>query len=66
MIKKHTDLFLDFNDGNTCISQVQKPDFTLYQTFPYNHDLMSKLFKTNTKEDLFRLLDDYYVKLNQK
>ena len=66
MIKKHTELFLDFNDETLAFRRFRNLISHYIKHFPYNHDLMSKLFKTNTKEDLFRLLDDYYVKLNQK
>lgn len=66
MVKKHTELFLDFNDESLAFRRFRNLISHYIKSFPKNHDLIDKLFKINTKKELFTLLDDYYVNLNSR
>ena len=63
IIKKHTELFLKDKDENLAIRRMRNPISHYIKYFPKNHDILEKLFKINTKEALFNLLDDYYKDL---
>lgn len=66
MVKMHTELFLDFNDESLAFRRFRNLISHYIKSFPKNHDLIDKLFKINTKKELFTLLDDYYVNLNSR
>lgn len=65
IIKKQTELFLDFNDETLAFRRFRNLISHYIKNFPKHHDLMAKLFKTTSKEELFNLLDNYYLNLNK-
>lgn len=60
LLKKHVELFLENNNEDLAIKRIRNPVSHYIKHFPNNRDTLMKLFKVNTKEDLFKLLDDYY------
>lgn len=65
MVKKHTELFLEFNDESLAFRRFRNLISHYIKRFPNKYELMDKLFKTNTKEELFNLLDEYYANLKK-
>ncbi|MDO5849497.1 MAG: tRNA dihydrouridine synthase DusB [Methanobrevibacter sp.] len=64
VIKRHVELFLNDNDEDIAMRRMRNPVSNYLKYFPKNHDILEKLFKINTKDELFKLLDDYYTDLN--
>ena len=65
MIKKQTELFLEFNDESLAFRRFRNLISHYIKRFPKKYELMDNLFKTNTKEELFNLLDEYYANLKK-
>lgn len=64
VVKRHVELFLNDNDEDPAIRRMRNPVSNYLKYFPKNHDILEKLFKINTKDELFKLLDNYYDDLN--
>ena len=61
VIKEHVNLFLENKDENLAIRKIRNPVSHYIKRFPKSRETLLKLFKVNTKEELFNLLDDYYI-----
>lgn len=64
VIKEHVNLFLENKDENLAIRKIRNPVSHYIKRFPKSRETLLKLFKVNTKEELFNLLDDYYIYYN--
>jgi tRNA-dihydrouridine synthase B len=63
LIKEHVDLFLENNDERRSFKKIRNPLSYYVKYFPKNHELKEKIFKINTRDELFNLLDEYYKDL---
>lgn len=63
LIKEHVDLFLENNDERMSFKKIRNPLSYYVKYFPRNHELKEKIFKINTRDELFNLLDEYYKDL---
>lgn len=63
LIKEHVDLFLENNDERRSFKKIRNPLSYYVKYFPRNHELKEKIFKINTRDELFNLLDEYYKDL---
>lgn len=63
LIKEHVDLFLENNNERRSFKKIRNPLSYYVKYFPKNHELKEKIFKINTRDELFNLLDEYYKDL---
>lgn len=63
LIKEHVDLFLENNNERMSFKKIRNPLSYYVKYFPRNHELKEKIFKINTRDELFNLLDEYYKDL---
>ena len=63
LIKEHVDLFLENNNERRSFKKIRNPLSYYVKYFPRNHELKEKIFKINTRDELFNLLDEYYKDL---
>jgi len=59
MIKKHTELLINIKTEKIAIPEMRRHAADYVKGLPNTIDLKQNIFKTNTKEELFNLIEDY-------
>ncbi|WP_407374820.1 tRNA dihydrouridine synthase DusB [Methanobrevibacter sp.] len=59
MAKRHTELLIDLKDERRAIKEMRTHTAYYLKNLPGSLEVKPKIFKMNTKEELFNLLDDY-------
>lgn len=67
MIKKHTELLLEEEkDEKIAIIKIRKHASYYIKKLPFNARIKEKIFQTNTKKELYTLLDNYLESIEKK
>lgn len=66
MIKKHTELLLQEEDEKIAIIKIRKHASYYIKKLPFNAIIKQKIFQTNTKKELFDLLDNYLESIKNR
>lgn len=66
MIKKHTELLLKEEEEKIAIIKIRKHASYYIKKLPYNAIIKEKIFQTNTKKELYTLLDNYLESIQKK
>ena len=64
MIKKHLDLLIETKPYKVAILEIRSHAAWYLKGLPNTKELKENIFKTNTKEELVKLLDDYLTENN--
>lgn len=65
MIKKHTQLLLEEESEKIAIIKIRKHASYYIKKLPYNAMIKQKIFQTNTKKELYTLLDNYLKSIEE-
>lgn len=66
MIKKHTELLLKEEDETIAIIKIRKHASYYIKKLPFNAIIKEKIFQTNTKKELYTLLDNYLKSIEKR
>ncbi len=64
MAKKHTELLIDLKGEEVAIKEMRSHTAYYLKNLPGSIEIKPKIFKIKTKEELFKLLDDYLESMN--
>ena len=64
MLKKHTELLIKNEKENVAIQKMRTHAAYYIKGLPHSVEIKEKIFKMNTKEELFDLLDNYKKRLS--
>ena len=63
MAKKHAELLIDLKNEEVAIKEMRAHTAYYLKNLPGSIEIKPKIFKMKTKEELFKLLDDYLVSM---
>lgn len=61
MAKKHAELLIDLKGEEIAIPEMRSHAAYYLKNLPGSFEVKPKIFKTNTKEELFKILDEYLL-----
>lgn len=61
MAKKHAELLIDLKGEEIAIPEMRSHAAYYLKNLPGSFEVKPKIFKTNTKEELFNILDEYLI-----
>ena len=64
MAKKHTELLIDLKSEEVAIKEMRSHTAYYLKNLPGSIEIKPKIFKIKTKEELFKLLDEYLESMN--
>ena len=64
MTKKHTELLIDLKGEEVAIKEMRSHTAYYLKNLPGSIEIKPKIFKIKTKEELFKLLDEYLESMN--
>ena len=63
MAKKHAELLIDLKNEEVAIKEMRAHTAYYLKNLPGSIEIKPKIFKMKTKEELFKLLDDYLASM---
>ena len=66
MIKRHTEALFKNKPEKVAISKMRVHAAYYLKNLPHSVEIKPRLFKTTTKEELFDIIDEYYLILSEK